>query len=231
MDSTNIRRTSRPGRAPRLLAAVLASVAAGPALLGLGADALGATAVTICTAAKVRAAGKRVFDQAKCHQKAFLVGTAVDPGCLAKAETRFFAALARADLAGPCPGTAVEFDTITAQCVESIATCGVTTTTPTTTTTSTTAIPGVGMCCQGSILCTQTDRSDGCAAFGATPGAPGTVCDGTGACATPPVASGPCCQVDGRFCLGGPSLNQSNCASLNGTFSASATCTPTGCAQ
>ncbi len=227
MNSINVRRTSHPCAA-RLLAVVFAGIALSPAVLRT--DALGASTVATCTAAKVRAAGKLVFDQAKCHQRALLVATAVDPGCLAKAETRFLAAVTRAELAGPCPGTMVAFDAITAECVESIATCGATTT-PTTTTTSTTAIPQGGLCCQGSILCTQTDSPDGCAAFGAAPGALGTMCDGTGACATPPVAGGPCCQVDGRFCLAGPSLNQSNCASLNGTFSASATCTASGCVQ
>jgi hypothetical protein len=235
MVSTNIRRISPFCPAARVLAVVLASVAVGPGAIGLDADAVAATATDTCAAAKVRAAGKRVYDEAKCHQKALLVATAVDPGCIARAETRFLAALAKADLAVACQGTAAAFDTIVGTCVESIATGGVTTTTPTTTTTSTTGIPGASICCQGTSLCIQADAStpDGCAAFGTpVPGAAGSVCGGTtGTCDAPPVTGGPCCQIDGLFCLGGPSLNQANCDSLTGTFSASATCTPTGCAQ
>ena len=77
-------------------------------------------------------------------------------------------------------------------------------------------------------LCMQVDVD--CSVFGAEPGAPSTVCDGTsGACAVAPVAGGPCCHVDGLFCLAGPTLNATTCTSLTGSFSPTAQCTPTGC--
>jgi hypothetical protein len=196
-------------------------------MTGSFADALGATSVASCVAAKMKASGQRVLDEAKCHRKALLVAAAVEPGCLARADTRFAGALARAELGGPCPGSAWELDAIVGSCVDSIVTSGSTTTT-TSSSTSTTVVPGPGTCCQGASLCMQVDVD--CSVFGAEPGAPGTVCDGTsGACAVPPVAGGPCCHVDGLFCLAGPTLNATTCTSLTGSFSPTAQCTPTGC--
>jgi len=47
---------------------------------------------------------RRARSEHSRHQAAFLAGSAVDPACLAKAETKFSAAIAKADGAGSCPG-------------------------------------------------------------------------------------------------------------------------------
>ena len=191
-------------------------------------DAAAAIPAARCVAAKIRAVGKAVFDKAKCHQRAVAAGTAVDPACLAKAETRLAAAVSKADVLGPCAGTAAEFAGDVVQCVASF----VTTTTPTSSTTSTTIAAGVESCCYGATMCTQTDTVS-CSALTMIVGTPGSVCDGTtGGCAAAPAIDGPCCQVTGitgLSCLAGPSLNDANCATLDGTFYAAAACTPSGC--
>jgi len=75
--------------------------------LALGVSAHGAAdPVAKCQALKMKAAGKKTFDKAKCYQKALLKAVAVDPDCLTKAETKFTAAVAKADAAGTCSGDA-----------------------------------------------------------------------------------------------------------------------------
>jgi len=66
--------------------------------------------VAKCQALKIKATGKKTFDKARCHQKAFLKATAVDPTCLSRAETKFTDAIARADAAGTCPGDVVSLE-------------------------------------------------------------------------------------------------------------------------
>ena len=73
-----------------------------------------------CAAAKMKAVGKKTYDKAKCHQKALLKGTAVDPACLAKAETKFTAAIAKADGQGTCSDTASALEALVDACVESL---------------------------------------------------------------------------------------------------------------
>jgi hypothetical protein len=55
-----------------------------------------------CSAAKMKATAKKATAKIKCHEKAMLKGVAVDPLCLAKAETKFTDAFARAELKGGC---------------------------------------------------------------------------------------------------------------------------------
>lgn len=62
-----------------------------------------------------------------------------------------------------------------------------------------------------------------------TLGPPGSDCDGaTGDCVTPPGAGGPCCQLDYDVCVAGPSVDAPTCATVDGTYQASAICDGSG---
>ena len=201
--------------------------------VGLPGAAAAATPTSRCDAAKLKAVGKAVFAMAKCHAKAALAGVAVDQACLARIQTRLVAAVAAADLMGACPGAADGLSDDADQCVASFLSIS----TPTTSTTSTTIAATIESCCYGTSLCTQTNVTTpgDCSVVGTMlAGAAGTVCDGTtGGCVAPPMTHGPCCEtsgIAGLACLAGPSLHQTNCETLDGTFFASASCTPAGCA-
>src|SRR5438874_3262962 len=55
-----------------------------------------------CNASKLTATGKKCAAKARCVAKAAAKGGAVDGECLAKAETRFTSAFAKADSKGTC---------------------------------------------------------------------------------------------------------------------------------
>jgi hypothetical protein len=55
-----------------------------------------------CTAAKLKEAGKKASAKSKCYSKAAAKGLAVDPACLAKAETKFNAGWAKAEAKNDC---------------------------------------------------------------------------------------------------------------------------------
>ena len=101
-----------------------------------------------CQAAKIKAAGKKTYDKAKCRAKALQKGVAIDPLCLTKAEDKFGQAITKADTLGSCSGTATDLEAAVDQAVNAYATlvnAPVTSTTTTTTisptTTSTLSIP------------------------------------------------------------------------------------------
>ena len=73
-----------------------------------------------CAAAKMSAVGKKTSAKAKCQQKAFLTGTSVDPLCVASAESKFTAAIAKADGSGPCTGTATALEGLVDDCLASL---------------------------------------------------------------------------------------------------------------
>jgi hypothetical protein len=70
-----------------------------------------------CQAAKIRAAGKKTFDKAKCRAKALQKGVALDPLCVTKAEDKFAEAITKADTLGSCSGTATDIEAAVDQCV------------------------------------------------------------------------------------------------------------------
>jgi Big-like domain-containing protein len=73
---------------------------------GAGQVAAGPDPTAKCTAAKLKAAGKKYDSKAKCHAKAILKNEPVSAECLLKAETKFNAAFAKADAHGSCLGDA-----------------------------------------------------------------------------------------------------------------------------
>lgn len=102
---------------------------------------------------------------------------------------------------------------------------------PTTTSSSTTSttVPS-GLCCP---------FIEGCGSYvlggcpGGSAGPPGSVCNGTtGVCTIPPLSAGPCCDVQGAACIGGPGVNPVSCANHPGSvYHASAVCLTTGHCQ
>ena len=58
-----------------------------------------------CAAAKQKAAVKKIAAKLKCHQKAATTGDPVDSDCLAAAEEKFNAAVAKANAKGGCART------------------------------------------------------------------------------------------------------------------------------
>ena len=201
--------TASPGRTVCLVAALL-PIVAGP-LKGAIVEAFGATPGAKCAAAKIKAAGKKVYAKARCYQRAILAETSVEPECLAKMEDKFTAAVGKAELLGPCPGTANDLEAIVDDCVEALTAAIATTTTSTTTTTpttTTTLTTNVVTCCETSSACAVLSVSD-CSIFSAraTPGPAGSWCDAyTGRCVT--AANGDlgfCCQpaISSILCVSG----------------------------
>jgi hypothetical protein len=92
-----------------------------------------------CQAAKIKAAGKKTYDKAKCRATALTKGLAIDPLCLSKAEDKFVKAITKADTLGSCSGTATDLEAAVDQCVDSYAAV---VSAPVTTTTTTTTVIG-----------------------------------------------------------------------------------------
>ena len=84
--------------------------------------AAGPDPVDKCVAAKITASGKRFAAISKCRAKAVLAGAAVDSGCLDKAESKFLAAFAKAELRGACTvtGDAAVIDDAVGGCADTI---------------------------------------------------------------------------------------------------------------
>lgn len=73
-----------------------------------------------CAAAKTKAVGRKTYQKAKCQRRAFLAGVDPDPLCLIKAEAKFAAAVAKADLVGTCSDTAVALEALVDACVSDL---------------------------------------------------------------------------------------------------------------
>jgi hypothetical protein len=189
--------------------AVLLAVAALPATL------VAAVSPEVrCRAAKVKAAGQKVLDKARCQQRALLKSAAVDPACITKAETKFAAAIAKADAKGPCLGTVIGLEATVDQCVDSILIVGL-----------------EPVCCtavftSGQRACWWAADAPTCEGMFGVAGAPGSVCDSvTGDCVDPPANAGPCCPLGGT-CSAGPAAFTS--CGPNGTMHVTGICTPAG---
>jgi len=157
-------------------------------ILALAPHGAAGQVVDKCQAAKIKAAGRKTFDKARCRAKALTKGTAVDPGCLTKAEERFAKAMTKADTLGSCSGTPSDVEAAVDQCVDTYAaivsapstttsstattiettststtteTTSTTTTADTSTTTTTLRAPcGPGALCNSPLVC---DDGFGCA--------------------------------------------------------------------
>jgi hypothetical protein len=75
---------------------------------------------TVCSAAKIKAAGKDVYARSKCEQRALRSDAVVDPTCLAAADRRCSTAFDTAEAAGGCAddGDAATVASLVAACVD-----------------------------------------------------------------------------------------------------------------
>jgi hypothetical protein len=189
------------------------------AAVALAAAPASAQVESKCLSGKLKGAGGSAASQVNCEAKAAAKGQAVDPECVAKAEAKLQKAFEKAENKDDCIGTG---DDPAAQAVvdafvqELLDTLN----------------PPPVICCQVSGGCYYAADAPGCAAIpGGVPGAVGSVCGGTGTCAPPPAAAGPCCD---DLVAGGVPLDCANgtfdagsCATAGGTFS-TAVCHPSG---
>jgi len=204
-----------------------------------GAAGAGPTPSQKCAVVKSKAAVKKLGAKMKCHQKALQMGVAVDPACLTRAETKFEAAIAKAELPGGCTvnGDAATIEAAVDFCVDALVTltpAGGSTTSTTTSGGTTTSTTLFGICCATDFgggfggRCTMTASLAECTDGGGAvqPG----VCRNDGTCG---LASGPgdCCDVSGGRCVVGtaPPGTSFLCTAGGGTFVSNAVCTVSGC--
>lgn len=103
-----------------------------PTVMGVFAIAMLSTAVAHakttpaqeCAVAKTKAAAKKIISKLKCNETALLKGTPVSTDCLMAADTKFSAAIAKAETAaaGGCvvTGDVADIESISDRCVASI---------------------------------------------------------------------------------------------------------------
>jgi hypothetical protein len=177
-----------------------------------------------CAVAKMKAASKKLGSKVKCIQKAVAKGVAVDASCLSTADTKFTAAISKAEAKPGCvmKGDGPTFEALVDKDVSAI---------------DSFADPKPLVCCAYPVgtACGWATDTAACTGGGGTPGASGTACDGgTGTCVVPPATKGNCCSIDnvsGGHCLGGPFWDVSTCTSNLGTPDPGSLCPPdgTGC--
>jgi hypothetical protein len=185
------------------------------------------TAAGNCAAAKSKAAAKKLAAKLKCYQKALSSGSPVDTTCLGAADTKFTAAVGKAETKGGCAftGDAPTLEAVVDKAVNTINAFD----------------PAAPLVCCAGAACTYAPDAAACTGLGAVPGAPGTVCDGaTGSCVTPPASAGNCCTstatnfgLPAGFgnCIGGTAGaagDASNCSALSGKFESNGICPPDG---
>ena len=174
-----------------------------------------------CLSSQLKASGAYAEALAKCESKAAAKGEAVDAVCVAKAAEKVATAFAKAEGKDDCvvTGTPVA-DAVDGRVVELVE--------------DITKIlnPPPAVCCALGVICTYAaDAAECTGTFSGTPGAEGSVCTGSGACAAPPAIAGSCCQdvstggmsfdcINGGFSAG-------DCAGVGGTVS-TAVCSPSG---
>jgi hypothetical protein len=97
-------------------------MAVGAALLiaAAGSSALAASPTAKCMGSKQKATGAKIMGKLTCYGKAKARNVAVDGGCLAKADVKFNAAVAKADAKGACVGTATDLETTADDCISTL---------------------------------------------------------------------------------------------------------------
>lgn len=199
----------------------------------IGPSAGGArTPAQKCAVAKARGALKRVRQELRCHQRAYELGTPVDPACLDVAKAKLERAIVRAERGGGCVRTG-DGDAIreaVGGCVDDIA--------------SRTFVQPASSseCCEfvGQGVCSGWLSPNDCALRNGIMGMPASRCDGgTGRCTLATTTQGPCCEIafgpDVEGCYGGPNTSTfaaffvSGTCTENGFQVVAGVCTPHGC--
>jgi hypothetical protein len=181
-------------------------------LLAAGASPAHAQAESRCSAQKLKAAGVYFAALARCRSKAVAKAVPTDTACTEKAAMKLAAAIERAEGKGDC--LTLEAELPVSEPLAAAAAAVHLILAPT--------------CCALASQCAWLSE-ESCVSRKGTPGAPGTVCSGSGACVAPPAQAGACCEdaVLGRsmrICLG--NAVEGDCTAQDGTFSASAFCRP-----
>lgn len=165
-----------------------------------------------CTSLKLKAVGEYFAAVSKCRSKAVAKGESSDPMCVVDASDRLARRISKAERRGDCLTTEVELPVggVLDQAVDAV------------------HIVLAPTCCDLGDQCAWLSE-DFCLSLFATPGAPGTVCGGSGECVAPPAQAGPCCEDasltrGARVCLGNET--EVNCGGRDGIYSASALCRP-----
>jgi hypothetical protein len=184
------------------------------ALLAAALAGAPAAAQSKCTSAKHKALGKFLQSREGCLAKGAKAGTAVDPLCVAKAESKLQSAFIKAEQKADClsngdedliESLAVDFVLDMQQLLE----------------------PQPGVCCTQGIGCGWSVDAATCTGAGGTAGAAGSVCSGTGSCVAPPAVPGPCCEGvsfgGGTSCAAGP-FDSTLCEMGGGTFFVDSIC-------
>ena len=176
-----------------------------------------ASGTSQCQAAKVKAAGQKAFARAKCEASGILSGGAADARCLDRAESRFAAAIVRADALGDCSGSVADLGTtidgFTTGLVQRMGPVCCSYYDP---------IRNVGPLCgwaPDSATCSQSIYQ--------TPGGLQSLCESDGSCRSLPPVEGRCCEIDrgqGPSCYGG--MQAADCTV--GTFSTNSVCAVSG---
>jgi hypothetical protein len=169
-----------------------------------------------CLAAKYKAAGKRLSQEAACHAKAASKGVVVDPACLAKAQAKFATAFGKAEGKTDCVETGDQG--VTEDVLEELAED-----------LERTLSNSGGTCCVLGSQCFFADDATDCSLHSGTPGSEGSVCGSGGTCVAPPATPGACCEGTsfGLGCLAGV-IDGGGCMVVGGAFSPSAVCQPSG---
>ena len=136
-----------------------------------------------CTAAKLKAGGAFAGTLSKCVSKSLATGSAIDPLCVAKAQTKLASSFAKAEKKSDCPnlGDLTPVQDVLEDAVPNALEI---------------LDPPAPTCCDlGTAICVLTADGADCTGLGGTPGAAGTECDGiVGSCVAAGTADvGSCC--------------------------------------
>jgi hypothetical protein len=173
-----------------------------------------------CTKKKLKALGSYFRAVARCEAKAVKSAGTADVVCVARAQSRLQSAFTRAERKSDCIARGEVMP------ARDEADAGLQLA-------FTVLEPPPSVCCAAAMFCTWFPDAASCTAVGGSPGAPGTVCDGTTAtCAAPPAGEAGCCQdflnlqAQELTCLVGPGIDAASCAAASATWISDAVCLP-----
>lgn len=194
----------------RLLGAVLVGVLAAALPEPSGASR--------CASQKISASGVYVRALSRCAARAVRKGEAPDVLCLARAEQKLFARIEKAERKADCPtlGDAIPLQDVLDDGAGDARDAVETATT--------------SVCCETPGYCVYAADAASCTTqVGGTPGAPGTLCEASGACVAPPATAGNCCdELPVLSCAASPLFDAATCDLQGGVFTGASLCDPTG---